>query len=49
MSDVNVRSPFRYLSLYIYIRNIAQFGSAPSWGDGGHRFKSCYSEKKNKR
>lgn len=25
-------------------RDIAQFGSAPSWGDGGHRFESCYSE-----
>ena len=25
---------------------MAQFGSAPSWGDGGHRFKSCYSESK---
>jgi hypothetical protein len=22
-------------------RGVAQFGSAPHWGCGGHRFKSC--------
>ena len=26
------------------LRGVAQFGSAPDWGSGGRRFKSCLSD-----
>ena len=29
---------------YIRQRGVAQFGSAPDWGSGGRRFKSCLSD-----
>ena len=31
---------------YIRQRGVAQFGSAPDWGSGGRRFKSCLSDQK---
>ena len=34
------------LFLNIKIRDVAQLGSAPVLGTGGHRFKSCHLEKK---
>lgn len=30
--------------LLIRLRGVAQFGSAPDWGSGGRRFKSCLSD-----
>ena len=28
-------------------RGVAQFGSAPDWGSGGRRFKSCLSDQEH--
>ena len=30
--------------ILIRLRGVAQFGSAPDWGSGGRRFKSCLSD-----